>query len=81
MLKSRFTNNTNAQIAVPSNDLSNFWRILQIALINCEINLIITWSANCVINNASGATTFAMTNAKRYLPLVFLSIQDNLKLL
>ena len=31
--------------------LSNFWRTLDIPLINCEINLILTWSENCVITS------------------------------
>ena len=28
--------------------LSNFWRTLDISLINCEINLILTWTENCL---------------------------------
>ena len=39
----------NVQIMVPLKCLSNFWRILEMPLINCEIILIFTWSANCVI--------------------------------
>ena len=38
----------NAEIMVPLKYL-NFWRTLKMNLINCEINLILTWSANCVI--------------------------------
>ena len=34
---------------VPLKDLSNFWRTLEMPLINCEINLILNWSANCLI--------------------------------
>ena len=53
-------------------------------LINCEINLIITLSANCF--QIPGATdyqvpTFAITDTKLYVPVVTLSIQDNVKLL
>ena len=36
-------------IAVPLQHLRNFWRTLDIPLINCEINLILTWSKNCLI--------------------------------
>ena len=52
-------------------------------LINCEINLILTWSANCVISNAAPnqATTSAITDTKLYVPVVTLSTQDNAKLL
>ena len=31
--------------------LSNFWRTLDIPLINCEVSLILTWSENCVITS------------------------------
>ena len=33
----------------PLKYLSNFWRTLEMSLINCEINLVLTWSRNCVI--------------------------------
>ena len=36
---------------VPLKYLSNFWRTLDIPLINCEINLILTWSENCVLTS------------------------------
>ena len=64
--------------------LSNFWRTLEIPLINCEINLILTWSANCVmvyINIANQGATFAITETKLYVPVVTLSTQDKAKLL
>ena len=46
-------NNTEkkAEIVVPLKHLSNFWRTLDMPLINCEINLILTWSENCVITS------------------------------
>ena len=50
-------------------------------LIICEINLILTWSENCVISFATGKTKFAITDTKRYVPIVALSTQDNAKLL
>ena len=50
-------------------------------LINCEINLILTWSEDCVISSATGATKFKITDAKLYVPVVTLSTQDNEKLL
>ena len=39
----------NVEIMVPLKYFSNFWRNLIMTLINCEINLILTWSTNCVI--------------------------------
>ena len=49
------------EIVVPLKYLSNFWRTLEMPLINCEIELILDWSANCVIistNNANQVPTF-----------------------
>ena len=60
---------------------SIFWRTLEIPLINCEINLILTWSEDCVISFATGATKFETTDTKLYVPVVTLSTQDNEKLL
>ena len=56
--------------------LSNFWRTLEMALINCEVNLILTGSANCVIvytNVADQGATFQINEAKLYVPVVTLS--------
>ena len=53
-------------------------------LINCEVNLILTWSASCVIVHtdvANQGATFTITEAKTYVPVVTLSTQDNAKLL
>ena len=35
------------EIMVPLKYLSNFWRTIEMPLINCEVNLISTWSENC----------------------------------
>ena len=53
-------------------------------LINCGINLILTWSENCVISSnttANKATMFAITDAKLYIPVVTVSTNGNAKLL
>ena len=53
-------------------------------LINCEINLILPWSANCVIlstNVANQVATFTISEKKLYISLVTLATQDNTKLL
>ena len=49
-------------------------------LINCEVNLILTWAATCAITNSTGAGTFEIIDAKLYVPVVTLSAQDNSKL-
>ena len=64
--------------------LSNFWRTLEMPLINCEVNLILTWSSTCVLvatGNANQAVTFAITDKKLYVPVVILSTQENTKFL
>ena len=38
-----------AEVVIPLKHLSNFWRSLNIPLINCEVELILTWSKNCVL--------------------------------
>ena len=48
-------------------------------LINCEIKLILTWSANWTIvytNVANKCATFAITETNLYIPVVTLSTQD-----
>ena len=65
----------NVEIMVPLKFLSNFWRTLVMPLINCEVNLILTWSSTCVITNSNGGGTFAITDTKLYVPVVTLSTQ------
>ena len=74
-------NTKDVKIIVPLKYLSNFWRTLEMPLINCEVNLILTWSKDCVITNSTGAGKFKITETKLYVPVVTLSTQDNAKLL
>ena len=62
---------------VPLKHISNFWRTLEMRLINCEVNLILT----CVITNSTGEGKFKTTDSKLYVPVITLSTQDNAKLL
>ena len=48
-------NEEDVEIMVPLKYLSNFWRTLEMPLINCEVNLILTWSSTCVITVSNGA--------------------------
>ena len=53
----------DAEIMVPLTCLNNFWRTFEVLLINCEINLMLTWSANRVISSntaANQAKTFGI---------------------
>ena len=79
--KTPAADNEKVEIMVPLKYLSNFWRTLEMLLINCEVNLILTWSSTCVITNSTGAGTFEITDTKLYLPVVTLSTKENAKLL
>ena len=74
----------DVEIMVPLNYLSNFWRTLEMPLINCEVNLILTWSSRCVLIATAvqnQAATFEITDTKLYVPVVTLSTQENTKFL
>ena len=64
-------------MAVPLKYLSNFWRSLEIPLINCKIRLSLTWDQNYVFCTLAGAS---ITDPKLYVPIVTLSTEDNAKL-
>ena len=66
----------NIETMVRLKYLSNFLRTLEMPLINCEINLLLTRSASCVIVSTGVANqnaTFAITDTKLYVPVVTLS--------
>ena len=74
----------NVEIMVPLEYLSNFWKTLEMPLINCEVELILTQSENCVIistNVANQNPTFTITETNLHVPVVTLSTQDKAKLL
>ena len=48
-------NTKDVEITVPLKYLSSFWRTLEMPLINCEVNLILTWSKDCVITNSTSS--------------------------
>ena len=63
----------NIEIMIPLEYLSNFWRTLENPLINCEVNLILTWSENCVIvypNIANQGAKLEIKDAKIYVPVI-----------
>ena len=84
---------TNTEVVIPRKHLSNFWNSLNIPLINCEVELILTWSKNCVLANmkvnptanpaivAQSGATFKIKDTKLYVPVVTLSKENDTKLL
>ena len=82
------------ELAIPLKYLGNFWRALNIPLINCEVSLELKWDENCIITsleqrdtgggNRDNAPTGAMlviNNCKLYVPAVTLSKDNDFKLL
>ena len=69
----------NVKIAVSLKYLSNFWRSLEMPLINCKIHLDLNWSKGCVMSTIAD-TTFKITDTKLYVPIVTLSSKNNVKL-
>ena len=86
---------TNAKVVIPLKHLSNFWRVLNITLINCEVELILTWSENSVLADmttrdaegdnptivAPSGATFKIKETKLYVPVVTLSKENDIKFL
>ena len=80
----------NTKIIVPLKYISNFFRSLEMSLINCKINLELNWNNDCIIygddtyaggDNANNSeTTFKITTTKLYVPIVTLSTKDNVNL-
>ena len=90
-------NDSADAVIIPLKYLSNFWRTLNIPSINCEGELVLAWSKNCVIahmmtrdagnnNNlpaivAPSGSTFKIKDRKLYVPVVTLSKENYIKLL
>ena len=74
----------DVEIMAPLKYLSNFWITLEMPFTNCEVELILTWSAGFAIiytDVAEQVPTFIITETNLYVPLVTLSTQDNAKLI
>ena len=70
----------NVKIVVPLKYLSNFWRSLEMPLINCKIKFSLGWYEKRILSNDGNAATFTITDAKLYVQIVTLRTEDNTKL-
>ena len=68
------------KIAVPLKCLGNFWRSLEMPLINCKVELLLIWNENCIWSTVADNSTFAITDTKLYVPVVTLKTEGNAKL-
>ena len=74
----------NVKIVVLLKYLSNFRRTIEMSLINCEINLHLKWSEQCILVAGTAANQvpkFKINDTKLYVPVVTLSTEHNVKLL
>ena len=67
----------NVKVVVPLKYLSNFFRSLEIHLINCKIKLNLTWKKECVLSTGDDEAVFIINDTKLYVPVVTLSKEDN----
>ena len=67
----------SVQVVVPLKYLSNFFRSLEMPLINCKIKLNLTWKKGCVLSIDVGDAVFIINDTKMYVPVVALSKEDN----
>ena len=67
----------NVKVIVPLKYLSNFFRSLEMPLINCKIKLNLTWKKECVLLAGAGEAVFIINDTKLYVPVVTLSKEDN----
>ena len=77
-------NDTNSSVkstktVVPLKYLSNFWRSLEMPLINCSVHLELNWIEDCILSNAGDSAKFKITDATLHVPIVTLSTKDKSK--
>ena len=86
---------TDAKGIIPLKHVIDFWKSLNIPLMNWEVELILAWSKNCVLADmvtrdtdgenlaiaAPSVTTFKINDTKLYVPVVTLSKENDTKLL
>ena len=67
----------NVKIVVPLKYLNNFFRSLEMPLINCKIKLNLTWKKECILSNQCGDAVFIINDTKLFVPVVTFSKEDN----
>ena len=67
----------SVKVVVPLKYLSNFFRSLEMPLINCKIKLNLTWKKECVLSTDTGNAVFVINDTKMYVKVVTLSKEDN----
>ena len=66
----------DTKIVVPLKYLSNFWRSLEMPLINCKVHLELNWIEDCIFPSDENSAKFEISDAKLHVPIVTLSTKD-----
>ena len=67
----------SVKVVAPLKYLSNFFRSLEMPLVNCKIKLNLTWKKECVLPTDAGDAIFIINDTKMYVPVVTLSKEDD----
>ena len=70
----------DTKIVVPLEYLSNFWRSLELPLINCKVHLELDWIKECILSSAGNSAEFEIADAKLHVPIIILSTKDSVNL-
>ena len=69
------------KLVVPLKYLSNFWRSLEMPLINCKVYLGLNWIEDCILSSAENSAKFSIADAKLHVPIVTLPTKDSANLI
>ena len=70
----------DTKIVVPLKYLSNFWRSLEMPLINCKVHFELNLIEDSILSSAGNSAKFEIKNAKLHVPIVTLSSKDSINL-
>ena len=70
----------DAKVVFPLKYLSNFWRSLEMPLINCKVCLKLNWIEDYILSSAGNSAKFEITDTKLHFPIVTLSTRDSTNL-
>ena len=71
----------NVEITVPLRYIISVWKGLEITSVDCETELELDLTRDCEMSNNAGDAKPDVIHARLNVPIIFLSIQDNIKLL
>ena len=70
----------NTKIIFPLKYLNNFWKSLEMPLINYKNHLYLNWIEDCILSSAGDTAKFKWTDSKLHVRIVTLSTKNNVNL-